>query len=105
MKLKSLPLLTVVAWAALTVSRYLHLNPVRVGRLGLDKKLTARQGDKSVPVHIEYDKAIWSGLSWAVGELKNGTFTPGQPLTIRCSSAEKKDFQLKGELYAVTYGQ
>ena len=65
--------------------------------------LWARQGEKNCPIRIEYDKAIWSGLSWAAGEVRREDFTPGQPVTVRCSSTEKRDFTLKAELYAVTY--
>jgi hypothetical protein len=37
--------------------------------------LNAWQNARPVPVDINYDKAIWSGLSWAVGEIK--TFSNG----------------------------
>jgi len=56
-----------------------------------------------VPVNINYDKAIWSGLSWAVGEIKASLCQPGVPVNLRCRSAESKPVQLKAELYVVSY--
>ncbi len=34
--------------------------------------LKAVQGGKELPVKVEYDKQIWSGLSWGVGEIEVG---------------------------------
>jgi len=28
------------------------------------------QEGRAIPVNIDYDKIVWSGLSWAVGEIK-----------------------------------
>ena len=49
----------------------------------------------------EYDKAIWSGLSWAVGEVCHHDLDPGLPITIRCSSQEKQPVELHLECDAV----
>jgi hypothetical protein len=65
--------------------------------------LQATQGGKNIPIEITYDKMIWSGLSWAVGEIRHSALQAGQPLTIRCSSAEKDPVVLKGEAYVVKY--
>jgi hypothetical protein len=39
--------------------------------------LSASQNGKPVPVEINYDKVIWSGLSWAVGEIRQDSLKPG----------------------------
>jgi hypothetical protein len=65
--------------------------------------IAAEQDGKEVPVEIEYDKQIWSGLSWGAGEVKHGKFKPGKAITIRCSSGEKDEVRLDGEILVVTY--
>lgn len=65
--------------------------------------LRAWQGAQRVSVDMNYDKAIWSGLSWAAGEIKHSALIPGQPLTIECSSAEKNSVRLEGRIFAVEY--
>jgi hypothetical protein len=65
--------------------------------------LSASQAGKPVPVEIGYDKVIWSGLSWAVGEIKNGDLKPGSPVIIQCSSAEGDEVKLEGEIFAISY--
>jgi hypothetical protein len=65
--------------------------------------LRASQNGKEIPVEINYDKVIWSGLSWAVGEIKSSEIAPGQPITIRCSSAEKDEVKLDGKIYEIQY--
>jgi hypothetical protein len=62
------------------------------------------QSGESIPVAINYDKAIWSGLSWAAGEVVIGdALKPGLPATIRCTSAEPDRVILSGEVYRVVY--
>jgi hypothetical protein len=61
------------------------------------------QDEKKIPLHIEYDKMIWSGLSWGAAEIKQGTFDAGKSLTIQCSSAENYDLKLVANVYAVGY--
>ena len=65
--------------------------------------LQATQGGKTIPIHINYDKMIWSGLSWAVGEIPHNAMRAGEPITIRCSSTEKKPVTLDCKLFAVQY--
>lgn len=65
--------------------------------------LTATQDGKSLPVEINYDKVIWSGLSWAVGEIRHGDLKPGAVVQIECSSAEDGPVELNGKAYAVEY--
>jgi hypothetical protein len=65
--------------------------------------LSASQDGKPLPVEINYDKVIWSGLSWAVGEIPHGALRPEAPVTIECSSAEESPVQLEGHVYQVEY--
>jgi hypothetical protein len=65
--------------------------------------LQATQGGKAVPIEIDYDKMIWSGLSWAVGEIRRSALHATEPITIRCSSAEKDPVVLDCTLFAVEY--
>jgi hypothetical protein len=61
------------------------------------------QDGKTVPVEINYDKQIWSGLSWGAGEIKHQNLSSGKPITIRCSSAEKDPVSVEAWLYQVEY--
>jgi len=65
--------------------------------------LQAWQNGKPLPVEIDYDKVIWSGLSWAVGEIRHSDITPGEPITVQCSSAESDEVRLEGKVYLVSY--
>jgi hypothetical protein len=65
--------------------------------------LSASQEGKPLSVEINYDKVIWSGLSWAVGEIGQAALKPGVPVTIECSSAEEPPVQLEGHVYRVEY--
>ena len=71
------------------VSGFIHIN--------------ASQNGQDIPLHIEYDKVIWSGLSWAAGELKQDSFDANQPITIKCSTDEKDEMKLIAAVYAVSY--
>jgi hypothetical protein len=71
-----------------------------VGRI---LKITAMQNGRDIPLEIEYDKQIWSGLSWGAGEVKHGAFVPGAPITIRCFSGEKNDVVLQGKVFIAEY--
>jgi hypothetical protein len=64
-------------------------------------KISVAQNGKSLPVEVDYDRVVWSGLSWGAGEVRHGNFTPGQPITIRCTSAEKNPVILQGKVYVV----
>ena len=63
-------------------------------------RISATQNGREVPLQIEYDKVIWSGLSWGAAEIRNAE--PG-PIHIRCSSADTTDLNLVAHVYAVTY--
>jgi hypothetical protein len=65
--------------------------------------LEARQNGRLLPLEINYDKVIWSGLSWAVGEIKQGDIRGGQPVTVQCSSAESDEVRLEGKVFNVSY--
>jgi hypothetical protein len=66
-------------------------------------QIQASQNGQPIAVSIQYDKAIWSGLSWAVGEVKSGDLKPGVPVVARCSSLEASPVQLQVRVKAVQY--
>lgn len=68
-------------------------------------RIESRQGGKLIPARIEYDKMIWSGLSWAVAEFKLENLQAGEPLTVHCHSAEKAEASLRAELFHVVYAE
>jgi hypothetical protein len=65
--------------------------------------LSASQDGKPLPVEISYDKVIWSGLSWAVGEIRHSALKPGMPVKMECSSAEESAVRLEGKVFSVEY--
>jgi hypothetical protein len=71
--------------------------------VGTVLKIVAEQNGKALPVDIQYDKLIWSGLSWGAGEIRRKDFSANLPITIRCSSEEKGTVKLEGHLYEVEY--
>jgi hypothetical protein len=73
--------------------------------LGKILAITAHQAGQVVQVKINYDKAIWSGLSWAVGEISVRDLVPETPLSIQCSTTEQSEVILSGKLYHVEYSE
>jgi hypothetical protein len=71
--------------------------------LGQILKLEASQGERELPVRINYDRALWSGLSWAVGEVSHTDLNPGVPVKVRCLSSERRPVELSVELYEVSH--
>jgi hypothetical protein len=65
--------------------------------------LNAEQQGREVPVRVEYNKVIWAGLSWAVGEISHRDLRPDQPLTLTFQSTEKDPVTLKGKVFLVHY--
>jgi len=66
--------------------------------------IAAVQGGQSLPVEIHYDKVVWSGLGWAVGEIRHANITPGEPLRIRIVTTDPDpSLHLDGWLYQVKY--
>jgi len=61
------------------------------------------QNDQPIPVVIQYDKAIWSGLSWAVGEVDCSLLKRDSAISIRLSTTERETVTLSGEIYHVVY--
>ena len=66
-------------------------------------QLSLKQGGKTVPFRKEYDKMIWSGLSWGAGEVDPAAVDVSKPLVVECRSTETDPLQLKAWVYAVTY--
>ncbi|HVV03899.1 MAG TPA: hypothetical protein VHC96_06720 [Puia sp.] len=66
-------------------------------------RIRVQQQGRELPLYVEYDKMIWSGLSWGAGELQQGNFDPASPLNIECSSAEQQDLRLEAWVYIVAY--
>jgi len=65
--------------------------------------IDATQDGHAVPVHIDYDKIVWSGMSWALGEIKTADLMPGKPVLIRFHSTEKDPVKLEGAAYHITF--
>jgi hypothetical protein len=66
-------------------------------------KIEASQAGAKVPVINNYGRVIWSGLSWAVGEIAGTEIKAGVPLTVRCSTTESNIIRLTCELHEVVY--
>ena len=67
-------------------------------------KINVMQEGRIIPLHTEYDKMIWSGLSWAAGEIDTKDIKTDEPLNIECISFEQEKLQLKANVYIVSYG-
>lgn len=78
-------------------------SPPKGTSLGKLLTLRAEQDGREVAIDIAYDKAIWSGLSWAVGEIPAGRLRPGAPVTITGTSSEGAAVRLELVCRAVTY--
>ena len=65
--------------------------------------IEATQNGRTVPVHINYDKIVWSGMSWAVGEIDAADLSHDQPVLVRFHSTEKDPVKLDGLAYQVDY--
>jgi hypothetical protein len=65
--------------------------------------LEATQNGRQLPIREDYDKVVWSGLSWAAGEISSKDLHAGEPLTLTFRSTEKDPVTLKGSLYLVNY--
>jgi multidrug resistance efflux pump len=65
--------------------------------------IEAAQNGQTIPVQIDYDKIVWSGMSWALREIKVKDLAPGKPVNIRLHSTEKDPIKLEGAVYQVSY--
>jgi hypothetical protein len=71
--------------------------------LGKLLQIEVSQSGHPVPTHINYDKALWSGLSWAVAEVAASDLTPEAPLTIRCVAHQTESLEIRVGLYLADY--
>ena len=71
--------------------------------MGTVLQTRVEQAGRSLPVEVHYDKVIWSGLSWAAGEIRKEAIRLEEPLTIRCASTEEKPVEIRADVYRVTY--
>ena len=73
-------------------------NPLRVSGGELAKRVSIGQririsvlkNKKALPLDIQYDKKIWSGLSWAAAELDSKYITPGSALNVQLYADPKQ---------------
>jgi hypothetical protein len=86
-----------------TIMRSWKGGPPNGTNMGKFFGLSATQHGIRLPVEIGYDKVIWSGLSWAVGEIGHATLQPGVPVIIECSSAEDAPVEIEAHVYQVEY--
>lgn len=65
------------------------------------------QDKRQIPLKINYDKQIWSGLSWAVAEIENKNFKKEKPLIIQytVTDPQKRECVIEGKVYEVKYKQ
>ena len=71
--------------------------------IGKILQIQASQGDQEIPVTIDYDKAVWSGLSWASGEIDRQDILIESPVQITCLSKQSEKVILNVEFFAVEY--
>jgi len=81
----------------------LPLRSVSENGMGEFLTITATQDGALLPVEVEYDKVLWSGLSWAVGEIRHDRIAPGRPIHLRVTSAETDPLRLDVRIYRVEY--
>jgi len=65
--------------------------------------IAATQGRKTLRLHLRYDHAVWSGLSWAVAEIHREDMAHKLPIRIRLSSADTDKMRLDEFVYNVIY--
>jgi hypothetical protein len=74
-------------------------NKLSAGKVFL---IQAEQEGRPVPVQVDYDKPIWSGLSWAAGEIRSQDLAPGKPLKLTCTSLDPKAVEIRVQVYTVS---
>jgi hypothetical protein len=77
--------------------------PPKGTKMGSVIVIGATQNARPLPIQIEYDRMVWSGMSWGVGEVRAADLTPGVPVDITISSREKSPTRILIEAYAVKY--
>ena len=73
------------------------------GTAGKVLSIVAEQEGHPVPMQINYDKAIWSGLSWAAGEIQGKELDPTKPLKLTFESKEPESVEIRAQIHAVKY--
>lgn len=73
--------------------------------LGKLLHIEVTQDGSSIPVTTNYDKVIWSGLSWAVGEVAVNDLPSADAIVVRCASSETRTIHLSCAVYHVVYAQ
>jgi hypothetical protein len=63
--------------------------------------MEARSGERVLPMEVQWNRKIWSGLSWAVAEIPASELKNGETVTVHCTSAEPLPVRLKLEAYNV----
>lgn len=66
-------------------------------------RIKVSQGGKPVEFLKEYNKKIWSGISWGAVIIQAEAINYQLPLDIECNSTETEELILKAEAYAVSY--
>ena len=87
--------------------RNAHEKPSRVfskERMGDFFAIEASQDGHALPVAKNYDKLIWSGLAWAVGEIRHGDIEPGKPIELKLSTQDQDpSIHLTAQVFSVEY--
>jgi len=87
--------------------RNAHDKPSRVffkEKMGDFFMIEAWQDGHPLPVAMNYDRVIWSGLAWAVGEIRHRDIEPGKPIELRLSTPDQDpSIHLIGQVYSVEY--
>lgn len=66
--------------------------------------IEASQDGHALPVAKNYDKVIWSGLAWAVGEVRHSDIVPGKPIELRLSTSDQDpSIHLRGQVFSVEH--
>jgi len=66
--------------------------------------IEAFQDRRALPIAKNYDKIIWSGLSWAVGEIRRNDIAPGEPIELRLSTPDQdSSIHLDGQVFSVEH--
>jgi hypothetical protein len=81
------------------------MRSISPGNMGEFFTIRASQDGRTIPVAINYDKKVWSGLSWAAGEIRRHDLDPGEKLTLTLTSQDKDtSMHLEAQVYRVEYG-
>ena len=73
------------------------------GGAGKVLSIVAEQEGRPVPMQINYNRSIWSGLSWAAAEIKSTELDPAKPLKFTFTSLEPNPVEIRAQVHAVKY--